>query len=354
MPKVLIVDDSAFMRCELTRILESDPDIEIVGTARDGSDALEKIGRYKPDVITMDIEMPRMDGLTALQHIMITYNLPVIMISSLTQEGAEISLEALRLGAVDVIGKPSGTISLDIASQEQIIIQKIKTAAGIDCSKIHRAKAPAPKTESQPPSAPVKMVRTEASKFVIAIGVSTGGPNTLMKILPQLPQDLPAAVLIVQHMPPMFTKSFADRLNRACMLSVKEAEENDPIQNGCAYIAPGDFHMTVDRTKTKLRISKNPDNTLHRPSVDVMMKSVADTFGRKSMGVILTGMGKDGAESLKLLHDKGCVTIAESEKTAVVYGMPREAVNCGAVDHVLPNDKVADKIVELIHSLSVI
>ncbi|RJP56234.1 MAG: chemotaxis response regulator protein-glutamate methylesterase [Candidatus Auribacter fodinae] len=357
MIKVLIADDSSFMRRELTRIMSQDPDIDVVGTAYDGEDVLTKIDRFQPDVVTLDVEMPRMNGITALKHIMIMKPLPVLMISSLTQRGAETTLEALRLGAVDVIAKPSGNISLDIKNQEAEIIEKIKAAASVDCSKIQRI--PEGKViEKKKTSDHIHMYEFPQSagqcKTVIAIGVSTGGPNTLMNIIPSLPADLPAPVLIVQHMPPMFTKSFAERLDRSSQLHVKEAEDKDQLVNGVVYVAPGDFHMTVHKSGKYLCLSKEPAGTLHRPSVDVMMDSVADVFKGKCVGVILTGMGKDGARALKRLHDYGAKTIGESEASAIVYGMPREAAQLGAVDYVLHNTKIASKIIDLIKTATTV
>ncbi|MEW6535629.1 MAG: chemotaxis response regulator protein-glutamate methylesterase [Candidatus Auribacterota bacterium] len=357
MIKVLIADDSSFMRRELTRIMSQDPDIDVVGTAYDGEDVLAKIDRFQPDVVTLDVEMPRMNGITALKHIMIMKPLPVLMISSLTQRGAETTLEALRLGAVDVIAKPSGNISLDIKNQEAEIIEKIKAAASVDCSKIQRI--PEGKViEKKKTSDHIHMHEFPQSagqcKTVIAIGVSTGGPNTLMNIIPSLPADLPAPVLIVQHMPPLFTKSFAERLDRSSQLHVKEAEDKDQLVNGVVYVAPGDFHMTVHKSGKYLSLSKEPAGTLHRPSVDVMMDSVADVFKGKCVGVILTGMGKDGARALKRLHDYGAKTIGESEASAIVYGMPREAAQLGAVDYVLHNTKIASKIIDLIKTATTI
>ena len=345
MIKVLIVDDSSFMRQELTRIIASDPEIEVIGTAFDGVQAIKKAEQLKPDVITLDIEMPQMDGLTALKHIMISNPTPVVIISSVTQRGAEQTFEAMRLGAVEIIAKPSGTISLNIKQQSDIIIAKIKAASKVDCSKFK-------KNNDIKPVAVKKFGYAPAQKnicsHIVAIGVSTGGPNTLLNIIPKLPADLPACVLIVQHMPPVFTKSFADRLNNVSNMYVKEAENDDFLRDGTVYVAPGGLHMTATKRK-KIMISEKPENTLHRPSVDVMINSVADIFSDNTTGIILTGMGKDGSKGLKKLHDKGGKTIAESEKTAVVYGMPREANEIGAVDYVLDNNLIHSKIVALVN-----
>lgn len=352
MVKVLITDDSAFMRQELKRILTQDPEIEVIGTAFDGLDAINKISKLHPDVVTLDVEMPQMDGLTALRHIMITSPLPVIMISSLTHQGAETTFEAIRLGAIDFITKPSGTISLDIGTKTREIIDKVKAAAKVDCSKIKRLPdpptVPLAQKEIVKPLFSSLLGKVEKCPMVVAIGVSTGGPQTLMQIIPKLPGDLPAAVMVVQHMPPVFTKNFADRLNNISQLTVIEAQQKDKIVPGTVYIAPGDYHMTTNNSGTYIELSKEPSDTLHRPSVDVMMNSVCKVFGKNIVGVILTGMGRDGAAALKKIHDAGCKTIAESEATAVVYGMPREAVKLEAADFIIDNDKIASKIVDLV------
>ncbi len=347
MIKVLVVDDSSFMRQELARIISSDPDLDVIGTAFDGNNALEKIEQLKPDVVTLDIEMPGMDGLTVLKHVMINSPMPVVVISSLTQSGADTTFEALRLGAVDIIAKPSGTISLDIKRQTEEITTKIKAAYKSDCSKIK--KIPVTEEKVKHTKTPKRSKQTKCNQ-IIAIGVSTGGPQTLMNIIPQFPADLPASILIVQHMPPVFTKNFADRLNATGNMNVKEAENRDKIENGQIFVAPGDFHMTLNKDGVTINLDKNPDDTLHRPSVDVMMDSVITNFKGIITGVLLTGMGKDGAQGLLKIHDKGNKTIAESEATAVVYGMPREAERLGAVDFLLGNDKIADKIIELVNS----
>ncbi len=347
MIKVLIVDDSSFMRQELSRIVSTDPDLDVIGTAFDGNNALEKIERLKPDVVTLDIEMPGMDGLTALKHIMINNPMPVVVISSLTQSGADTTFEALRLGAVDIIAKPSGTISLDIKRQTEEITTKIKAAHEADCSKIK--KVPVTKDDEKIVK-PKKILRPTKCNQIVAIGVSTGGPQTLMNIIPLLPADLSASILIVQHMPPVFTKNFADRLNRMSNVSVKEAEDRDKIANGQVFVAPGDFHMTLNKNGLDLGLSKKPDDTLHRPAVDVMMDSVVNNFKYVITGVLLTGMGKDGAQGLLKIRNKGGKTIAESESTAVVYGMPREAKRLDAVDFILGNDSIAGKIIELVNT----
>ncbi len=349
--KVLVVDDSAFMRKAIRQILESDPLIEVIDIARNGEDALEKLREVKPDVVTLDINMPRMDGLTCLRHIMSTHPLPVVMISSLTQEGAQETFRALELGAVDFIPKLSGTISLDIDKQKEEIIRKVKAAVS---AKIERI-APF-KVQPARPKVSFKEVRRKAviSEKAVAIGVSTGGPQTLMKIIPHLPEDLPASLLIVQHMPPNFTRAFAERLNASSNIEIKEAEAGDVVEPGRGYLAPGDYHMTVAKRALGkgaiIRLSKEPSNTLHRPSVDVTMSSVAELYGKNTVGVILTGMGSDGAEAMVKVKKMGGKTIAQDETSSIIFGMPKAAIEKGCVDKVVSASKVAQAIVEAVNS----
>ena len=348
--KVLVVDDSAFMRKAIRNILESDSRIEVIGTARNGEDALEKLRELSPDVVTLDISMPHMDGLTALGHIMAENPLPVVMLSSLTQEGALETFEALELGAVDFIPKPSGTISLDIDKQKNEIITKVKAAASVKLENIKRAK---PEAVEQPPIVISKRKDYVAiSEKTVAIGVSTGGPQTLMKIIPYLPGDLPASLLIVQHMPPSFTSAFAERLNQNSQLEIKEAEAGDIVEEGKGYLAPGDYHMTVvKRTLGKgtiIRLSKEPSNVFHRPSVDVMMSSVAKVYGKNAVGVILTGMGSDGAKAMVELKKMGGKTIAQDEASSIIFGMPKAAIEMGCVDKVVSVWGMAQAIVRAV------
>jgi len=348
--KVLVVDDSAFMRKAIRQILESDPRIEVIGTARNGEDALEKLQELAPDVVTLDVNMPHMDGLTCLRHIMSTHPLPVVMISSLTQEGAKETFEALDLGAVDFIPKLSGTISLDIGRQKKEIIAKVKAAA---FAKIERKKPSVrPALKRARVSLKKQGEKALVSQKAVAIGVSTGGPQTLMRIIPYLPANLPASLLIVQHMPPNFTRAFAERLNSASALEVKEAEAGDVVEDGKAYLAPGDYHMTVVRRTLGegaiIRLSKEPSNVLHRPSVDVMMSSVAKVYGKNAVGVILTGMGKDGAEAMVEIKRNGGKTIAQDEASSIIFGMPKAAIEMGCVDKVISAEEMAQAIVRAV------
>ncbi len=354
--RVLIADDSALMRREIKRIIESDPDLEVIAAARNGQDALEKTIELQPDVVALDINMPVMDGLTALQRIMMQAPRPVVMISSLTQEGARITYEALELGAVDFVGKPDGTISLNIDKVAHDIIYKIKAAARSNRSRLRLRRQKLPLV-SRKESFAVSRRRTPKSDFdkIVVIGQSTGGPNTIMDILPLIPEDFEAPILLVQHMPGTFTPSFAQRLDKNCAIRVKEAQSGDIIKPGWGYLAPGDIHMTIaprgmGNPGFIIRLSKTPSDTLHMPSVDVTMMSVVKYLGNQTIGVLLTGMGDDGADAMVHIRRAGGRTIAESEETAVVFGMPREAIARGGAEFVLPSYSIAEKIIELVRS----
>lgn len=362
--RVLVVDDSAFMRKTISGILNMDPDINIVGTAPDGNFALKDIEALNPDVITLDVEMGGMDGITTLKHVMERFPKPVIMVSALTKEGAEVTLNALNLGAVDFLQKPSGTISIDMKTQAKILIEKVKAAALIDPAKLIRRRTPfipvRPKPTATLPGSVTALNKLKAGIFtifsrnVVAIGVSTGGPQTLLNIFPEIPADIPAAILIVQHMPPTFTQIFAKRLDSVSQVKVIEASDGDVIEVGTAYLAPGDFHMTVEtglNSKKIIRIKREPFDTTYRPSVDVMMESVAKHYGKNIVGVILTGMGHDGAASMLKIKAGGGKTIAEDESTAVIFGMPKSAIKNNCIDHVLPYHDIAKKISDLVSKL---
>lgn len=349
--RVLVADDSAFMRRCLKDILESEEDIEVIDTARDGREAVEKTRKLYPDVVTLDINMPHMDGLNALQHIMSLAPCPVVIISSLTTEGALTTLEALELGAVDFVAKPGGTISLGIKQLADEIVAKVRAAALSNRKLIGRAKF------SRKSAGEIK--RQDASgkinewilkdEIVVIIGVSTGGPKTLMEILPRIPSDFLGAVLVVQHMPPAFTESFAKRLDQYCNLPVREASDGTAVEPGTITIAKGGWHLVVERDAGKLglkvRLTREPEEALYKPSVNITMKSVLENMdGRNIIGVLLTGMGDDGADMMVEIRKKGGFTIAESEETAVVYGMPRAAIERGGADIVAPAYKIGDII----------
>lgn len=355
MPKkirVLIVDDSALMRKVLKEILSSDPEIEVVGTARDGEDAIAKAVELEPDVITMDINMPGMDGLTALQYIVSEEICPVVMVSSLTQEGALATFEALELGAFDYVPKPGGTISLNIRKVSDEIIEKVKLAGreGVLGKIKSRLKRVAEYRErSIKKTVPVP---TTDVKKAVAIGVSTGGPKTLMEILPELPADLDAVIFIVQHMPPNFTASFAKRLDQYSQIPIKEAEAGDVVINSSGYLGKGGYHLLLKKTgeEIRIRLSTKPE-VLFIPSVNVMMESVLEVFGSNTVGVLLTGMGDDGADAMVKIRRAGGITIAESEETAIVFGMPKEAIERGGADIVAPSYKIAEEIIKAVKLL---
>ncbi|MDL2307911.1 chemotaxis response regulator protein-glutamate methylesterase, partial [Desulfovibrio sp. OttesenSCG-928-C06] len=359
MIKLLIVDDSAFMRKALTLIFEKDPEINIVGTAGNGLEALEKIPKLDPDVVTLDVEMPRMDGLTALQHIMKDMPRPVLMVSSLTKEGAEETLKAMEYGALDFVPKPQSTVSLDIVNQEKELIDKVKavarrrafverraairsyTAPPIKTSPTYVKAGLGEKTAAAPaasaPSAIVRPAGRSQLRDIVAIGVSTGGPPAVQKILQALPADFPAPILIAQHMPAAFTGPFAKRLDGMCSIGVKEAEHGEKIRDGIAYIAPGGLHMRLQArlANRTLHISNEPKSALYKPSANELIGSVGESQGRRALGVMLTGMGNDGIEGTKILKGKGGKMLAQSEASCVVYGMPKAVVDAGLADEIL-------------------
>jgi len=331
--RVLIIDDSALMRLLLTELLSQDPDIQVVGTAQDPYVAREKIKALNPDVLTLDVEMPRMDGLTFLEKLMAGHPMPVIMVSSLTEQGCQTTLRALELGAVDFITKPKIDLKEGMEEIAQDLIAKIKVAAQ---SKVTR-KAVGSTGRSPAAVHALSAAMIKTTDTIIAIGASTGGTEALKQVLEVLPSNTPP-ILVTQHMPERFTKTFADRLNSLCRISVKEAEDGDSVLPGHALIAPGNFHMTLTRSGARYTVRLNQDSPVnrHRPSVDVMFGSVAKFAGGNSIGVILTGMGGDGAKALLEMKRGGAFTIAQDEASCVVFGMPKEAIKLGAVDKVLP------------------
>lgn len=347
MVKVFIVDDSAFMRNALSSMLSSDKDIQIVGTARDGIEAIEKIASLKPDVVTMDIEMPKMDGITALKHIMQKNPVPVIMVSSLTSEGAKATLEALELGAVDFIPKNLSDLSINIVKIKEILIDKIKQIGKRDILKVLLKRQSVTKA---PDLSKYVIARSHGDRRIgiVAIGTSTGGPGALQQIIPHLPKDFPVPVVIAQHMPPNFTRPFSERLNQLSKITVKEAEEGDAVNPGLALVAPGRGHMRLKRIRgieTIVNISESKDEFIYRPSVDALASSVAEYYPGRALGVILTGMGNDGLKGFTAIKKTGGKIYAQDEKTCVVYGMPKSVVEAGLADKVLPLDEIAGEII---------
>jgi two-component system chemotaxis response regulator CheB len=340
--RVLVVDDSSFMRKVISDILGTDPRMEVVGTARDGEDALRKIEELSPTVVTLDVEMPKKDGLATLEEIMKRRPLPVIMVSSLTQEGAQITLRALSAGAVDFVAKPSGHVSLNMRDVSADLLSKVLAASTA------RIVAPRDRREPRtqpPPSSPARPVESFASRWrkgrpeMVAIASSTGGPRALQQVLSQIPGDFPVPIVIVQHMPKDFTLSFAKRLDSLSELDVVEGAEGTELRPGLAVVAPGGYHMVVRKKTTGkfvCALSDAPPLLSVKPSANILFLSVADEIGGSTVGVILTGMGRDGADGAAALKMRGARIIAESQETCVVYGMPKAAVEQGVVDELLP------------------
>jgi len=352
--RVLVVDDSAFLRRNIPLILESDSDIKVIGTAGNGAEALEMAARLKPDVITLDIIMPVMDGLTALRRIMKENPTPVVMLSSLTNEGARQTMEALSLGAVDFITKPSGTVSLDIAKIRREIVEKVKIAATARADIVRKMPdmvAPGPPgAQKGAPQATATVGKAKHRKELVAIAASTGGPAALPVVLGNLPRDLPVGLVIVQHIAEGFTEALAERLDGFSPLHIKVSKDFEEVVPGTGLLAPAGMHLTVKRVAGKLyaALSKEPSASLHRPSADVLFSSVAKVCGAAACAVILTGMGDDGARGIREIRDQGGVTIAQDEATSVIFGMPKEAIKGGGIDVIVPLDQIAG---EIIHAL---
>jgi two-component system chemotaxis response regulator CheB len=339
--KVLVVDDSALMRQLLTALLSADPQIEVVGAAQDPYDAREKIKALCPDVLTLDIEMPRMDGLTFLDNLMRLRPMPVVMVSSLTERGADATLSALSLGAVDWVAKPKLDVAAGISEVGQEIVSKVKAAAQARVT----ARPPAVPRSPARPRAPRPLVTTDR---IIAIGASTGGTEAIGTMLSNFPPDAPGTV-VVQHIPEVFSARFAARLDGELAISVREARDGDQVLIGHAYIAPGNHHLRIERNGARYicRVSQDPPINRHRPAVDALFRSVADQAGANAVGVLLTGMGADGAEGMLEMHKVGSPTIAQDQETSVVWGMPREAIKRGAATEVLPLDAIGKRAVFL-------
>jgi two-component system chemotaxis response regulator CheB len=344
MIRVLVVDDSAVMRAFLGRVVASQPDMELLGASPDPLLAIDRIRKNPPDVITLDVEMPRMNGLDFLRNLMAVRPLPVIMISSLTRQGAETTVRALELGAVDFFPKPANFEELEASAQE--IAEKIRAAAG---ARVFRRRplpasgnsgfAPLSGPAPPPPSTPVALHR------VIGIGASTGGVEALREVLTRLPSNMPP-ILIAQHMPPGFTETFARRLDTLCQLHVKQADDNEVVRTGVAYIAPGGRHLMLMRRGAGyyLRVTDDPPVNRHRPSVDTLFRSIARAAGTQALGIMLTGMGGDGAEAMLEMAQQGAYTIAQDEASCVVFGMPRQAIAAGGVREVAPLSEIASRL----------
>lgn len=357
--KVLVVDDSAFMRKIIKDAIDSQNDMTVVGTARDGIDALEKIKSLRPNVVTLDVEMPRMNGLEALKEIMKKTPTKVIMVSSLTAANAETTMECLTLGAVDFIQKPSGSISLDFSKVEDDLLEKIRSAPSINVDRlvarparkpVLTSKEPVEKTTPPTTRRTLSNVRQSGSNKLLLIASSTGGPRSLENVVPLLPASIGCPGIIVQHMPPGFTKSLAERLNRASALTVVEAKDGDVLKKDTLYIAPGNYHLGLKKSGSEIRIYLDSSDRINgvRPAADFTFKSAVDIYGSNIVSVVLTGMGKDGADGVRLIKSKGGASIVESPESCVVYGMPKAVVENGDADFILDNSYIADKVVELL------
>jgi len=337
---VLVVDDSAFMRNALKSMLSSDKEIKVIGTANDGIEALEKIASLRPDVVTLDIEMPRMNGIETLKNIMEKMPLPVIMVSSLTTEGAKITLDALDMGAVDFIPKNLSELSINIVKIKAVLVDKIKQF-GRRKLRFVRRRVDVPEVFNKKP-----LPFTSARKMtLVVIGTSTGGPKALQYVVPFLPENFNLPVVIAQHMPPNFTGPFAERLNNLSRLTVKEAKDGDKITPGTVYIAPGMGHMSIEKVgiEKRIKISQNKEY-IYRPSVDLLMTSAAEHYPGSCLGVILTGMGNDGLKGMTAIKKSGGRTISQDEDTCVIYGMPKAVVDAGMADKIVPLGDIAGEI----------
>ena len=369
--KLLIVDDSAFMRKLIGDFFVGNSKVVVVGTARNGKDAIRKIQQLQPDVVTMDVEMPEMDGLEALKEIMTICPVPVVMLSSTTRNGTDTTMMAMEYGAVDFVAKPSGTISLDLHKIRDELVHKVEHAAYVSIKKLKKpisTKKPSSGTAVSIPSRlerkisisqpklhkpfqpPLKREWSRTSRKIVLIGTSTGGPRALQEVITKIPSDIQAPILIVQHMPAGFTKSLAARLDQLSAIKVKEAEQGDILLNGVAYIAPGGYHMKLRKVGTSFGIvldQKEPPRSGHRPSVDVMFEDVSKHHDFDKIAVIMTGMGYDGSKGLVALKQTGNVmAIAESADTCIVYGMPKAAVETQLVDEVADVDDIAQSIMK--------
>jgi two-component system chemotaxis response regulator CheB len=358
--RVLIVDDSALVRKIVADALESDPSIEVVGTANNGKTAVFKTHTLNPDVITMDIEMPIMNGLDALRQIIETHPKPVIMMSVLTQHGADATFRALELGAVDFIPKPSTLMAMSVEDIKELLISKVKS---VYRSKVKVSREPSASVKEQEKARDTRLVQTgvpaqdvkqldipmvAVSKKIVGIGTSTGGPSALISIFKSFPKNFPAPILVVQHMPEGFTKAFAERLNSVSTLNVKEAEDGDKVLPGCGFLAPGHSHMAIERSASGnvVRVFKKDKVSGHMPSIDVLFSSIAEQCSPDAVAVIMTGMGRDGADGILKIRKNGGYTFAQNEETSVVYGMNRVAVEIGGTYEEVPLFDISKKIVD--------
>jgi two-component system chemotaxis response regulator CheB len=359
MIRVMIVDDSPLVRKIAADILNEDPAIEVTATAARAEFALAKIDRERPDVITMDMEMPGMGGLEAIREIMRRRPTPIIVLSAHARRGADLTLQALEAGAVDFILKPSGTLSGGLDAVAKELVEKIKSSSGVALQPIKETSPEGGEQRREPSPAPrPRALRyTPRGNFaLVAIGTSTGGPVALKTVLAGLPESFPLPIVVVQHMPPVFTRAFAERLHATCAVQVKEAEDGDAIIPGRVLIAPGDHHMTVQRFAGEPKVFLNQKEPVsgHRPSVDVLMHSVAREYGAAAIGVIMTGMGKDGADGIRELHRGGGYVLAQDKESSVIFGMNREVILNGDADGIMPVDRLAEGLIEQTLSITAV
>ncbi len=343
--RVLVVDDSAYMRQSISRMLQESPDIEVVGVSIDGEDAIRSVIKLRPDVITLDLEMPRMDGFTFLRWLMSNTPTPVIIVSSMASR--KCVFEALDLGAVDFIPKPARGVSKEVLSIENNLITKVIAAANLSKEKLKGINIPLYKQIVKEDKVTAKTSLCPKDIEIVAIGASTGGPSAISSILTALPQDFPVPIVIAQHMPEGFTRQFAERLDRMSKINIKEARNGDAVEKGMVFVAPGGFHTTLTKEDNgaKILLKKKRSEDKYSPSVDIMMSSAAEVFGPKVLGIILTGMGDDGKLGMKRIKEKKGSTIAEAEETAVIFGMPGEVIKAGFADEVVPLTRMVERII---------
>ena len=344
--RVLVVDDSAFMRRIIKEMLNADPQIEVIDTARNGIEGVEKALSLDPDVITMDIEMPGMNGLEAIEEIMKHRRIPIIVFSSLSSEGAEVTLEALDKGAADYVCKNISRSVLDVMQMKKDLVGKVKAVVRT-FEKDKRDDG----TASQQDSQLANVIEHHGKIELITIGASTGGPKALQEILPAIPAEIESAIVVTIHMPPDFTRAFADRLNRVCKLPVREAEDGEKLKQGCVLVSPGGIHTKIRRNGFAggyVKIDSNPYDAIYKPCIDITMKTAAECYRDHVMGVILTGMGHDGTEGIRAIKKNGGISVVQDELSCTVYGMPRSVVEAGLADRVVPLKKIPQEIMKLV------
>ncbi len=342
--RVLVVDDSAFMRKIITEMLSSDPQIAVIDTARNGIEGVEKAMALTPDVITMDIEMPGMNGLEAIDEIMKRRHIPIIVFSSLSSEGAQVTLEALDKGAADYVCKNISRSVLDVMHMKEELIKKVKAVA-------HKPRSNGKDTLLLGGKNIGSIVEHHGKIELITIGASTGGPKALQEILPAIPSNIDSAIIITIHMPPDFTKAFADRLDRVCKIPVKEAEDGEKIRAGNVLVSPGGMHTKIRKNGLAggyVKIDREPEDAIYKPSIDITMQTAAECYGEHVLGVILTGMGHDGTEGIRAIKKSGGLAVVQDESTCTVYGMPRSVVEAGLADRVVPLDRIPQEIIRLV------